>query len=427
VDGAALARFLPGWQGIGATAKGSERLLEALAQLAGLPLPWSELDRVLLPARVPGYRSQDLDLLAASGLVVWVGRGALGPKDGRIALYRRDSIAALEIDWPGAQGPGAQGSGTERCGTECSGAERATGGPGPLGQALIDRLGRGACFLTELAQAAEITNDTFAPLRALAGGTRAGRRGREPALAGGRWSLVADLGSGVPGEAAARETRRTLALARQLLDRYGVVSRESVQSEGVPGGFGPLYRVLKSMEESGQVRRGWFVEGLSGAQFALPGAVERLRAARVDEPPVDGLGPADLLALAAMDPANPYGALLPWPEPGGGGSPRRAAGAWVILVAGRPILYLGPGGRSLQTFPASMGAGGNALSLALAGLAGLRTPGRRRLLIRRIDGVPALGSPLRGALLAAGFEPDCDALVPAPPGIPRPPWGRTSA
>jgi ATP-dependent Lhr-like helicase len=173
------------------------------------------------------------------------------------------------------------------------------------------------------------------------------------------------------------------------------------------------------MEESGRVRRGYFVEGLSGAQFALPGALDRLRAARLEEIPVEGFGPEAVRVLAALDPANPYGALLPWPEPGGGGPPRRASGAWVILVAGKAVLYLGPGGRSLTSFPGSVTAEGRELGPALVALCGLSGKGRKRLLIRQIDGLAALESPLRGALLAAGFEPDYDALSPAWTGAPK--------
>ncbi len=426
VDGSALGRFLPEWHGIGADLKGPDRLLEAVQQLAGLTLPWSELDRVLLPARVPGYRPQDLDLLAATGRVVWVGRGALGPKDGWVALYLRSALDGLDHESAEGRGPRAEGEGAE------SSAPR---------EVLLERLRRGACFLLDLMQAAEragdrppleafesalwdlvwagrITNDTFAPLRALGGGARGQRRGREPALAGGRWSLISDLTAGAePGRG---DTERLLAWAWMLLDRYGVVSRESVQAEGLPGGFSPLYRVLKLMEEGGRVRRGYFVEGLSGAQFALPGALDRLRAARLDEAPIDGFGAEAVRVLAAQDPANPYGALLPWPEPGGGAAPRRTSGARVILVAGKVALYLGPGGRSLTSFPGSLTAEGGELALALVALRGLSGRGRKRLLIRQIDGLPVLTSPLRGALLAAGFEPDYDALAPAWGGAPRP-------
>ncbi len=428
VEAAALGRFLPAWHGIGLDPRGPDRLLEAVAQLAGLALPWSQLDRVLLPARVPGYRTQDLDLLAATGQVVWIGQGALGPKDGRIALYLRAGQ-----EWLGAQPSGPAPAETEADGTPT------------LAAVLLRHLSeRGACFLMELSAAAEtaklkpapesfesalwdlvwaglITNDTFAPLRGLAGGavTRTRRHGREPALAGGRWSLVADLaGRGLPPPA---DTERLLAQARLLLDRYGVVSREAVQAEDLPGGFAPLYRVFKQMEESGRVRRGWFVAGLSGAQFALPGALDRLRGARLEEVPVGGFSESEVRTLAALDPANPYGALLPWPATGGadgtaGPAPRRIAGAWVILVAGRPVLHLGSGGRHLTSFPDAITEEGGELPLALAALARLPGGGRRRALIQSIDGVPALRSPLREALLAAGFAPDYDALAAPLPG-----------
>jgi ATP-dependent Lhr-like helicase len=252
-----------------------------------------------------------------------------------------------------------------------------------------------------------ITNDTFAPLRSLGGVRARSGRGRGSALAGGRWSLVADL------QTDASDTERLLARARILLERYGVVSREAVQAEGIPGGFGPLYRVLKQMEDGGQVRRGYFVEGLSGAQFALNGAIDRLRSARIEEIPIDGFGADTLRILAAIDPANPYGALLPWPDTGGGPAPKRINGAYLILVAGKPLLYLGSGGRQLTSFPASVTDEGGELALALGALHRVPQGGRKRLAIRQIDGLPALESSLREPLLAAGFESDYDALVPA--------------
>jgi ATP-dependent Lhr-like helicase len=407
VDAATLGRFLPLWHGHGDTLKGCDRLMEAVVQLEGLSVNWSQLDGVLLPARVSHYRSEDLDMLAATGRIVWVGQGAAGPRDGRIALYRREQVAKLLPGPVNSQRGGA------------------------LHAALLGHLGsRGACFLIELAQAAErvvpvsadgdfeavlwdlvwagqITNDTFAPLRSL---RRASvrRRGRAAALAGGRWSLVADLLEETT------EAERLLASAQMLLERYGVVSREAVLAEGLSGGFGPLYRVLRQMEEAGRVRRGHFVEGLSGAQFSLAGALERLRGARLEEPPVDGWTEADVCILAANDPANPYGALLPWP-PVEGGSPKRVNGAWVILVAGRPLVYLAPGGGRLSTFSESTRAQGSELGLALAALHRIPRATRRRLQVRSIDGVAVLQSPLRGRLLALGFEADYDALVPAPP------------
>jgi ATP-dependent Lhr-like helicase len=322
-------------------------------------------------------------------------------------LYRRDCIAALftpDID----QEP-----------------------PSGIHLALLERLrSRGACFLMELAEVVEregvelrtedfesalwdliwsgqVTNDTFAPLRNLAGGAGSRRRSREPALAGGRWSLVSDMLREVS------DTERLLARTRMLLERYGVVSREAIQAEGIHGGFGPIYRVLKQMEEGGQVRRGYFVEGLSGAQFALAGALDRLRGARIDEAPVDGWSRTDVQVLSAADPANPYGVLLPWPEVRGRAAPKRTALAWVVLVAGRPVLYLSAGGKNLTTFPRASTEEGNELPLALAALHQVPRTGRRRMLIRAIDDEPALQSRLREHILSAGFEADYDALVPA--------------
>jgi len=534
VDGATLGRFLPAWHGIGEGRKEPERLLEALIQLEGLSLSWRQLDRVLLPARVPGYRSQDLDLLAASGQIIWVGRGAAGPKDGRIAIYRPEH-AALALGEPAAGPAAGTAPGPALAADALSEGET----PSPpttersphsdLVAAIAARIEvhlarRGACFLFELQQVVErtglrteaptqlpaepagesnwsrgqpsdgqpapspfdpdafetalwdlvwagrITNDTFAPLRSLgaprskprvrprrqrrfgAGGLAGGLAGRMTGggfgqgLAGGRWSLVKDLAGpdawlhddadlGVAGRedaavgkaplaVAAQTTERLLAQARMLLERYGVLSREAVAAEGLPGGFGPLYKVLKQMEEVGQVRRGYFVEGLSGAQFALPAAVDRLRAARIDERPLDGFEETDVRILAAIDPANPYGALLPWPELAQAGSapsaqqapqqaPKRIAGAWVILVAGKPIVYVPASRKQILTFPDAVSDEGNELELALAALPRAPAAGRKRMLIQHIDGLPALESPLREALLAVGFETDYDALVPA--------------
>jgi ATP-dependent Lhr-like helicase len=455
VDGATLGRFLPAWHGIGEDLKGADRLMEAVLQLEGLTVSWGLLDRVLLPARVPGYRPEDLDMLAATGQLVWIGRGAAGPRDGKIALYRRDTVAAGLEPRTSSGDAGTEAAqaaeGREAASDTGAGADPAAG----LRLVLLGHLRRrGACFLIELQQAAEragprlsgaagkeafetalwdlvwdglITNDTFAPLRALGGGARRpGRRGsargaagRGAMLAGGRWSLVADLAAPADiADAGPSNTERLLARARMLLERYGIVSREAVAAEGLAGGFGPLYRVLKQMEEAGRVRRGHFVEGLSGAQFALPGAVERLRAGRLEELPIDGFAEEQVRVLAAADPANPYGALLGWPDGGACGprqgarpAPKRSAGAWLVLVAGKPVLYVGAGGRQLLSFPGSISDQGGELKLALAALHRLPSSGRR-LLIQQIDGVPSLESPLREALLAAGFEADYDALRP---------------
>ncbi|MGF1642340.1 MAG: DEAD/DEAH box helicase [Thiotrichales bacterium] len=413
VDGAQLARFLPEWQGVDAGRSGPNVLLDVIRQLEGLALPWSAWSETVLPARIEGFRADALDLLAAMGGAVWVGAGALGAKDGRVALYRRETIAEL-LSPPSIEGVAVT----------------------PLHGVVLSHLrARGASFYLELEDAARraglaasgdefrsalwdlvwaglITNDTFAPLRALAGGPRAATPRRAVRLAGGRWALVEQL-----GDATIDPTRRSIAQARRLLDRYGVVSREAAVAEGLVGGFGPIYQVLKSMEETGQVRRGYFVEGLAGAQFALPGAVERLRAARVDEPSAGGYGDADVRILAAIDPANPYGSLLPWPARGAavGAGPRRISGAWVILVSGWPVLYASAQARQLTTFQLSSELPESTLALAFRALHRLPRGGRRAgVAIEKVDGEAVGLSVHLAALRAAGFVSDYRGLIPDP-------------
>ena len=293
--------------------------------------------------------------------------------------------------------------------------------------------------LWDLVWAGEVTNDTLAPLRAMVaggrpraptgpGGAARGKRPRPgrlsrlgPPAAAGRWSLVAPLLE--PAEAA---TAVAHARALQLLDRHGVLTREAVLSEGVPGGFAGVYGVLRALEESGRVRRGYFVAGLGAAQFALPGAVDRLRSFR---DPVPGEGPTgpgpdqaaadqakvevevevDVTVLAATDPAQAYGAALPWPDPveAGSGRPARAAGAHVVLVAGEPAAYLERGGRSLVTFPAA-----GRFPAWIDGLATIVKDGFvGKLELVRIDGRPARESAWAGPLRAAGFADSYRGLV----------------
>jgi ATP-dependent Lhr-like helicase len=183
-------------------------------------------------------------------------------------------------------------------------------------------------------------------------------------------------------------------LASVLLDRHGVLTRESVRGEGHPGGFAGVYPVLRAMEEAGRVRRGYFVAGLGGAQFALAGAVDRLRSSRPDEE-----GEPAALVLAATDPANPYGVALPWPRKG----PQRAAGAYVVLLDGMPSLYLERGGRAVVTLREYDGSWEAA---AVDALSGLVAEGRlRRLALERVD------EELRPVLRSAGFVPSPRGLV----------------
>jgi len=405
VDAPTLARFLPRWHGLVDPPRTGERLLEVVAQLEGLALPWSSLSLELLPQRVSGFRLEDLDLLAATGQVVWVGRGALGPRDGRIALYRRERLAELLAaeDLPPAPSEG-------------------------LAANLLAHLEqRGACFLVELERAlraqhpdrtarevelalwdlvwaGRVTNDTFQPLRAFGRAPQRGRGAWRGSPAGGRWSSVAGLLAAAPSA-----TERALSRARALLERYGVVSREAAVADELPGGFAPLYRVLREMEEAGRVRRGWFVEGLSGAQFASPGALDRLRAARLEDAPGRAV---EVLTLAALDPAQPYGALLAWPECASEAAPpRRVPGACVALADGRPAWYLGASRRRLTLFPSSVAPGSVAFEAALRALARLPRRGRKRLELDSIDGRPALESPQVERFLASGFQRDYTALI----------------
>ena len=375
----ALGRFLPVWHGIGR----KSTLREALVPLQGLALPVSLWESELLPLRVPGYQPAWLDALCASGEVVWVGSGL-----DRVALFFRDDAALLGP--PAADGPLA----------------------GPVHDAIRAALGRSAEFwldllnvtgldagevlpaLWELVWAGEVTNDAWAPLRASRryGVPQLDRRPRRfsrsraatQSATVGRWSLTTRLFEGL-GD------RR--ALAELLLERQGIVTRDGVRGEGVVGGFGAVYGELRAMETIGLCRRGYFVEGLGGAQFALPGAVERLRELRrlEDEP---------TLVLAAADPAQPYGAALPWPRRSGARA-ARVAGAHVVLLGGEAVLFVERGGRSLVPLIEPDAAW---LQPALEALvAWVRSGVGRRLAVERFDGKPVQESSVIELLVEAGF------------------------
>ncbi|HEY6607862.1 MAG TPA: DEAD/DEAH box helicase, partial [Candidatus Limnocylindria bacterium] len=400
VEPQTLARFLPAWQGIGSTAGGIGRLVEVVAQLEGVPIPASALERDVLPARVAGYTPRLLDELGAAGEVVWIGRGSLGRDDGRIALYRRDRVELLASAGSGEDRPSTPMHDAVRHHLQRRGASffpqlRAAIGEARKDDELLDAM-------WDLVWSGEVTNDTFASLRALSlprsRSKSAPRPGRIVALgpprAAGRWSLVADL----VGEAGS-PTERGHALATNLLERHGVVTREAVASEGISGGYAAVYPVLRAMEESGRARRGYFVAGLGAAQFALPGAVDRLRAVRDDE--------AQVLVLAATDPAQPYGAALAWPR--GADDDRlplqRAAGAYVVIVDGLAALYLERGGRSLFRLPAALDAEvAQRAAGALPSLVSLGGP-MREIRLERVDRAPVAESALADALRDAGFRP----------------------
>ena len=416
-----LARFAPAWQGVDrfpASGAGIDRLREVLVTLQGLALPADVWERDVLPRRVGAYSQSWIDQLCASGELVWIGAGALGRNSGRVALYFREDLALL------GPPPGARGAATPDSEAHA---------------AVLQRLQRGACFFTDLLAQLSLspeeiqealwdlvwagiaTNDAFAPLRAprltlaraqreaarragdgprgpRAGRFGAGRRRRDGAAAqvAGRWSLVAPLlGEGVDPSA------RRRSLAELLLERYGIVTREQVLAEGIPGGFSAIYSELSQLETLGVARRGYFLEGLGGAQFALPGAVERLRSrAGAGASASDADAP---LVLAAVDPAQPYGAALPWPkdEHASGRRPARVGGAYVVLVGGDPIVYLERGGKGLQTLVDGSDA---RLTPALSALVAFARGGAiKRLALEKVDGESAMSSPLAPALTALGF------------------------
>ncbi|MEU6866965.1 ATP-dependent helicase [Streptomyces sp. NPDC046876] len=411
VPPSSLATFLPQWQHLGGGLRGIDGLARAVEQLQGAPVPASALERLILPSRVAGYSPTLLDELTTTGEVVWAGAGALPGKDGWVSLYLADAAPLLRpAPHPLELTPLHQAL-----------LEALSGGYGLFFRQLAQSVRAGLPEVTDLelseavwdlAWSGRLTNDTLAPLRSLLGsGRTAGAtahrarrtvpRGRYgtlgaqvsrpgPPTVSGRWSLL-------PAQAP-DPTHRAHALARTLLDRHGVVTRGAVAAEGVEGGFSAVYRVLSAFEDSGQARRGYVVEGLGAAQFAMDGAVDRLRSAERNPPPLAAV------VLAAADPANAYGAALPWPEPPAGAShkPGRKAGSLVVLVDGELALYLERGGKTLLAWP---GADDPRLAAATAALAEASRAGTLpALTVERINAAPALTSALGGALEAAGFH-----------------------
>ena len=387
-----LADFVVQWQGLETKRRGRDALLAVVRELRGCPLVASDLESEILPARIAHYRPWDLDALCASGEVVWAGLEPLGANDGRVALYPGDGEAALARAIAPAQGTPADAIRavlSRRGAVFFSDIVREVGGfPGAILEALWSMVWAG-----------EVTNDTLEPLRRRIAGPPRRQRPLAPrpppsAPTGseGRWSLRASRW-GVPPS----ETERRAATARALLDRYGVVTREAAHAEGVAGGFAATYGVLKALEDAGRVRRGYFVDGRGGAQFALGGADERLRQA----PPPKGHRSA--VVLAATDPANAWGALLDWPPTAGDARPQRAAGALVVLLGGSLIGWMGRGEHPLLTFLPEGKAAEDARALAHALGAVVDSPSRRALLISSIDGLPAADSPLVSFFAEAGF------------------------
>jgi ATP-dependent Lhr-like helicase len=446
-----LARFLPAWQGVGAGLRGTEGVLRAVEQLAGAVVPASAVETLVLPSRVTAYNPALLDELTASGEVIWRGHSSLPGDDGWISLHLAET-AHLTLATPSEE--------LDLTDVHRDVLDALAGGGAFFFRTLSDAVASAddqelTAVLWDLLWAGRVTNDTLAPLRALLAGGRtahrpkrtaprttryggrptslgalSGRRlpaGRAvlptrtgPPTGAGRWSLLPEIEPDV--------TVRSYAAAEVLLDRYGVVTRGSVVAEGVSGGFAGVYRVLAAAEESGRVRRGYFVEGLGAAQFATAGAVDRLRAQSrplPEGPDPSGSGRRDRapsVVLAASDPANPYGAALGWPardaessdqpddEPGGikpglrsGHKPGRKAGSLVVLVDGALTLYVERGGKTLLSWtddPALLQSAADALALAV------REGALGKLTVEKADGDPVLGSnhPLAAALAGAGFH-----------------------
>ena len=449
----ALAEFLPHWQHVGAWVpaaepdhetvpsgelRGIDGVARAVEQLQGAAVPASALEKLVLPSRVADYSPAFLDELTASGEVVWAGAGAIQGTDGWVALYHAET-APLLLPEPRA---------LTIAPLHRSLLEALAGGYGLFFRQLAEHVRAGghpeatdaelADALWDLVWSGRVTGDTLTPLRAFlssgrtvgatahraarttprgrygsGGGWRELRRASPAAspTVAGRWSLLPEL--------EADPTVRAHTLAHTLLDRHGVVARGAVAAEGVEGGFAKVYRVLSAFEESGKARRGYVVEGLGAAQFAMDGAVNRLRATATRAERSNPAEP-EVVVLAAADPANAYGAALPWPDPstGEGHKPGRKAGAVVVIVDGALALYLERGGKTLLVWPTPTEEDGRGdwsadarLTAATAALAdATRADATGRLSIERVNDDDALQSPLAPLLQAAGFHATHRAL-----------------
>ena len=415
IEQQALARLATHWQGVLQRRRGLDALLDTIEHLQGAPLAASLIETSILPARLANYSPGSLDTLIAAGEVVWCGLDSLGEHDGRIALFLADKLRTLlppRVE-PPADNPLS-----------------------PRELALLEQLGRsGAAFFAQLHEAVGggypgetldalwnlvwcglVTNDTFHALRAYVARPATSRQPKRqhnlpsfrsrrttPPSAQGRWSLVPS--------SLASATEWSHAFANQLLNRYGVLTRESAAIENLPGGFSAIYDVLKALEESGRIRRGYFVAGLGATQFALPAAVDLLRSLR-NGPPLEK---PEMVTLAATDPANLYGSVLRWPAGDEEDAPRtltRSAGASVVLRNGDMVAYLRRNNPNLQVFlpneEPERSTTARDLSLFLAALAQQdmerREDQRGGMLISTMNGQPASQHFLAPFLQDAGFH-----------------------
>ena len=408
VEQSALGRFLPAWQNVGGSLRGVDGLLQVIDQLAGVALPASSWESLVLPARLRDYSPAWLDELTGSGEVLWSGNGVLPGSDGWLSLHLAGTA------------PLTPPEGEETTELQRSILSALAGGGAYFFRQLQQAVGEAndaalVDALWQLVWAGLITNDTLTPLRSWLGGrSRTQRpprarsyRGRSlssvvtgPPTGAGRWSLL-PLAEG-------DSTVRAKALGELMLERHGVVTRGAVVSEGVTGGFALVYRVLSGFEEQGRARRGYFVEGLGAAQFATGATIDRLRSFAREPEAQSAL---QAVVLAATDPANPYGAALPWPrldelDDRKRHRPGRKAGAIVVLVDGELIVYVERGGKSVLTF----GGSEEALAVASIELAATVRRSLGRMRIEKVDGEFAIGTPLGALLAEAGFSPTPQGL-----------------
>ncbi len=438
VEQRTLARLFTRWQGVVQPRRGLDALLDIIENLQGAPLPASLLETEVLPARISGYKPADLDTLIAAGEVTWAGLEPLGERDGRIGLYLAEKLPQL---WPldrtapslNASGRGAANEQPDDRLTEreeqivaylrTHGAsffatlhDGVGGGyPGETIEALWSLVWRGLLTndavhcLRAYCQRTESSNRNAKPVRRVHNQVGFRSRRTTPPTAQGRWSLNSvafDESRATP----ARQTEWSHAITQQLLTRYGVVFRETAHAEGLTGGFSAIYDVLKALEESGRVRRGYFAADLGATQFAMPAAVDVLRSLRTQSS--DG-NDQEVVMLAATDPANAYGSLLRWPAaPEEGSSLTRSVGARVVLVDGALTAYLRRGNPNVQVILPEEEPQRTQVARALSEFLvsyvqreeaeGHR--GRGGLLITSINGVAAAEHPLSRFLLNAGFQ-----------------------
>jgi ATP-dependent Lhr-like helicase len=425
VEQSTLARLLTRWQGVLQPRRGLDALLDTIETLQGAALPASLLETEILPARISGYKAAELDTLIAAGEVAWVGFDPLGERDGRIGLYLAEKLPML---WPPLSTP----SSVELDARQQQIVDYLNRNGASFFQSLHDGIGGGypgetLDALWSLVWLGLLTNDALHALRAYcakpAGTGRSGKAARRthnqtgfrsrrttPPTAQGRWSLnqaAFDPARNTP----ARQTEWSHAIAQQLLTRYGVVFRETAHAENLPGGFSAIYDVMKALEESGRIRRGYFAADLGATQFAMPAAVDLLRSLRASMQAET----SEVVMLAATDPANPYGALFRWPSPPEqGSSMTRSVGARVILIDGALRGYLRRGNPNIQVLlpdddPARTQSARTLAEFLVTHIqrerSGEETRHSAGIVIAQVNGVPVAQHPLARFLLDAGFQP----------------------